>query len=215
MTSPILEKAPPEERQDDRGPGLPGRPDGDGGEGEGPGGLASDPHRFGLWLFLGTLTMLFIGFTSAYVVRRASADWAPIAVPRILWANSVVLLAGSATLEIARRRLRGWDLPGTQGWLALTGALGGLFLVGQLLAWRGLSQAGVFLSSNPHSSFFFVLTGLHGLHLLVGLVWFVVAMWRVRHLAYTPGGDALGLFAIYWHFLSVLWVYLFVLLFLV
>jgi cytochrome c oxidase subunit 3 len=215
MSSPTLEKAPPEARLHDRGPGPPGRPDGDGGDGDGPGGLASDPHRFGLWLFLGTLTMLFLGFTSAYVVRRASSDWAPIAAPGILWANGAVLLVGSATLEIARRRLRGWDLPGTQGWLALTGALGGLFLVGQLLAWRGLSRAGVFLASNPHSSFFFVLTGLHGLHLLGGLIWFVVVMWKVRQMAYTPGGDALGLFAIYWHFLSVLWVYLFVLLFLV
>jgi cytochrome c oxidase subunit III len=213
MPSPTLEKAPAAVRLRDGGPGLPGRPDGDGGD-DGPNGLAGDPHRFGLWLFLGTITMLFVGFTSAYVVRRASADWGALAPPGILWVNGLVLLASSGTLEVARRRLRGWDLPGTQGWLALTGALGGLFLVGQLIAWRALARSGVFLASNPHSSFFYVLTGLHGVHLLVGLIWFVVVMWRVRHMAYTPGGDALGLFAIYWHFLSVLWVYLFVLLFL-
>jgi cytochrome c oxidase subunit 3 len=126
----------------------------------------------------------------------------------------VVLVLSSVTLEAARRRLRGWDLPGTQAWMAGTGVLGALFLAGQVAAWRELAAQGVFLASNPHSSFFYVLTGLHALHLLGGLVWFTVSLWRLRHLAYTPGSDALGLFATYWHFLTVLWVYLFSLLFL-
>jgi cytochrome c oxidase subunit III len=209
MTTPLLER--PGTR--DGGPGLPGRPDGDGGD-DGARGAAGDPRRFGLWMFLATLTMLFVGFTSAYVVRRTAADWVPMQAPPILWANGLVLIASTVTLEVSRRRLRGWDLVGSQGWLALTGVLGGLFLVGQLLAWRALAQAGVFLSSNPHSSFFYVLSGLHGLHLLGGLTWFVVALWNVRRMAYTPGEDALSLFATYWHFLTALWVYLFVLLFL-
>lgn len=196
------------------GGGAPRRPFGDGG-GDGDGqGLPSDVRRFGLWLFLGTLTMLFVGFTSAYVVRRTAADWAPLHAPLLLWANGAVLLLSSATLEVARRRLRGWDLPGTQAWMGATGVLGGLFLVGQLLAWRVLAAQGVYLSSNPHSSFFYVLSGLHALHLVGGLIWFTVAFWRLRHLAYTPGGDALSLFATYWHFLAVLWTYLFILLFL-
>jgi cytochrome c oxidase subunit 3 len=211
MTTPTLER--PGTRPGDGGPGLPGRPDGDRG-GDGSRDAAGDPRRFGLWLFLGTLSMLFIGFTSAYVVRRAAADWAPLRAPAVLWANGAVLLASTVTLEVARRRLRGWDLVGSQGWLAATGVLGALFLGGQLLAWRALARAGVFLASNPHSSFFYVLSGLHGLHLVGGLIWFAVALWKVRRMAYTPGEDALALFATYWHFLTALWVYLFVLLFL-
>jgi cytochrome c oxidase subunit 3 len=209
MSAPALDKGAAAMRDGGAG-GVPYRPHG--GDG-GPGG-AADPRRFGLWLFLGTLSMLFIGFTSAYVVRRAGADWAPIPTPGVLWANGLVLLASTVALEIARRRLRGWDLVGTQGWLAVTGVLGGLFLVGQLLAWRALAARGVFLATNPHSSFFYVLSGLHALHLIGGLAWFAAAMWKVRRMAYTPGEDALALFATYWHFLTVLWAYLFVLLFL-
>lgn len=212
MTSPVLDKAAPAARLRDGG-GAPGRPHGDGGDDDSR-GAAGDPRRVGLWLFLGSLSMLFVGFTSAYVVRRTGADWVPLPTPGILWANCAVLVASTLTLEISRRRLRGWDLVGAQGWLALTGALGGLFLVGQLLAWRTLAERGVFLASNPHSSFFYVLSGLHALHLAGGLVWFAAAMWKVRRMAYTPGEDALALFATYWHFLTVLWVYLFVLLFL-
>src|SRR5215510_3676826 len=82
------------------------------GDGDGAGGLAFDPARFGLWAFLGTISMLFAGFTSAYVVRRAAADFRPLAAPGLLWWNSLLLLASSATLELARHRLRAWDLPG-------------------------------------------------------------------------------------------------------
>jgi cytochrome c oxidase subunit 3 len=90
------------------------------------------------------------------------------------------------------------------------GILGALFVAGQLGAWRALARQGVFLSSNPHSSFFYVLTGLHGVHLLGGLVWFVVVWWRMRAPA---ARGILGLFATYWHYLGLLWLYLVLLLF--
>lgn len=187
-------------------PSLPD--DGDGGQ-----GLFGDTRRFGLLAFMGTVSMLFVGFTSAYIVRRASADWRPLAAPLLLWVNSIVLLASSATLEGARRRFRGWDLRGAQVLVAATGALGLLFVLGQLGAWRALAAQGVFLASNPHSSFFYMLTGLHALHLLGGLVWFATVAVRMRRMAFAPGTDALGLFALYWHFLSALWLYLLYLLF--
>ena len=185
---------------------------GDGG-GEPRPSFGADPARFGLWLFLGTVCMLFIGFTSAYVVRRSSGGWRPIAPPPLLWLNTAALLASSGVLEMARRRLRGWDLPGARLALSLTGALGLLFVAGQLGAWRSLAGQGVFLATSPHSSFFYLLTGLHAVHLLGGLVWFAVAVVRLRRLTLTPGADGLGLFATYWHFLGGLWVYLFLLLF--
>jgi cytochrome c oxidase subunit III len=188
---------------------------GRGGDGERDGrtGLLADPSRLGLWLFLGTLTMMFIGFTSAYMVRRASGGWLPLDPPGLLWVNSAVLLASSATLEIARRRLRGWDLPGAQTWTAFTGLLGAGFVAGQLYVWGLLVERGYYLASSPHNSFFFLLTGIHALHLFGGLLWFAAVLGRFRRLAYVPGEDGLRLFATYWHFLGGLWLYLVFLLF--
>ncbi len=186
-------------------------PEGGGGGDSTP--LRFDPTRFGLWAFLGTISMLFIGFTSAYMLRRASADWSPISAPPILWLNTTLLAASSLTLELARRRLRALDLAGTARFFGATGLLGALFVTGQFLAWRALRAQGVFLATNPHSSFFYMLTGIHVLHLSGGLVWFAVIGARVRRLALAPGGDGLGLFATYWHFLGLLWAYLLFVLF--
>jgi cytochrome c oxidase subunit 3 len=182
------------------------------GGGPGSGGLLADPARLGLWLFLGTVTMLFVGFTSAYIARRGSGDWKDLALPGVLWANTAALLGSSATLEIARRRLRRWE-PGMLAWLGATGALGLLFVLGQVAAWRTLTARGFLLASNPHNSFFYIMTGLHVVHLLGAFAWFAVVFWKARRLQYTPGQDGLGLFATFWHFLGALWVYLFLLLF--
>jgi cytochrome c oxidase subunit 3 len=199
-----------------RGGGLPprepwahagGRPGDDGA------GILGDPERFGLLAFMGTVTMLFIGFTSAYILRRASADWRPLAAPALLWPNTAALLASSLTLERARRRLRECDMAGLRSSLLATGALGALFVLGQMAAWRALAAQGIFLATNPHSSFFYVLTGLHAVHLLGGLAWFGVVASRARRMALLPGSDDLALFATYWHFLGALWLYLLFLLF--
>lgn len=170
-----------------------------------------DPTRFGLWAFLGTISMLFIGFTSAYMLRRASADWAPLAAPRILWLNTALLALSSVALETARRRLRDWKVPAARAFFGLAGLLGAGFVIGQFGAWRTLRAQGVFLATNPHSSFFYMLTGVHVLHLAGGLVWFLALALRLRRLK--PGDDALSLFATYWHFLGFVWAYLLFVLF--
>jgi cytochrome c oxidase subunit 3 len=157
--------------------------------------------------------MLFIGFTSAYILRRASADWRPLEAPGVLWVNTAVLVLSSLTLERARRRLRGWDLSGAQTGMAATVFLGLAFLAGQVLGWRALQARGVFLATSPHSAFFYLLTGVHGAHLLGGLLWGLVTIARLRRMRLLPGEDGLGLFATYWHFLGALWLYLLLLLF--
>src|SRR4051794_19930430 len=113
-------------------------PPGDAGGGEGA-GILGDTALFGLWAFLGTVSMLFIGFTSAYMIRRASYDWRPLEPPWLLWWNTAALLGSSLTLEAARKRLREWDLRALFPWVAATGFLGVLFLVGQVAAWRQLA----------------------------------------------------------------------------
>ena len=214
MPADVLEKTPTFSGPGGGAGGGGERPGGGPGpSGDGAPGILGDPAAFALWAFLGTVSMLFLGFTSAYILRRASADWQPLAAPPVLWLNTALLAASSVSLEAARRRLRGWDLPASERWLLATGLLGLLFVAGQYAGWRQLAARGVFLASNPHSSFFYVLTGVHAVHLLGGLAWFVAARRRLRRLAYAPGEDGLRLFATYWHFLGALWAYLLVLLF--
>jgi len=181
--------------------------------GAGGGGIFGDPARFGMLAFLGTISMLFIGFTSAYILRAASADWRPLAPPRILWVSTLALACSSVALESARRGLRTFNVRLVKNGVVATGLLGALFVVGQVLGWRALAAQGVFLATNPHSSFYYLLTGLHGLHLIGGLIWLVPVTVRAHRMQYAPGTDALGLVALYWHFLGALWLYLVYLLF--
>ena len=214
MSTEVLDRAEPTTAAGG-GPGggdIADQPRGDGGGPE-ERNILEDPARFGLWLFLGTVTMFFIGLTSAYLVRRASPDWRALPLPSALWLNTVLLALSSVTLERARRRLRGWDLAATGRWLAGTGALGVLFVISQLFVWRDLAARGYFLASSPHNSFFYILTGVHIVHVVPGLVWFGVVSWKLRRMALTPGQDGLRLFATYWHYLAGLWVYLLCVLF--
>lgn len=165
-----------------------------------------ETHRLGIAFALAGIGMLFIALTSAYVVRQGlGEDWTRIPMPRILLWNTGVLLASSITIESARRTRNGQ-------WLTATLALGLVFLVGQMAGWRQLSALGLYLSTNPHSSFFYVLTGIHALHIAGGLV----ALACVRLI---PGNLRrrrarwLDSTALYWHFMDFLWVYLLVLLF--
>jgi cytochrome c oxidase subunit 3 len=204
----LLERQPVGPPRDQGGGAGAGRPRDDGGDG--PSGFAADPGRFGLWLFLGTVSMLFLGFTSAYLVRRAAGDWRPLSAPPILWVNTLVLLASSVALEAGRRRARASGERGALAPIAGAAALGILFLGGQTRAWSVLSEQGVFLWSHPHSSFFYVLTGVHLAHLLGGLLWFGAAL---AGLVRGAGRRRLDLLATYWHFLGGLWLYLLLLLF--
>jgi cytochrome c oxidase subunit 3 len=193
-----------------------------GGNGDSPtepeaegGALPVHTKQIGLWALLVTITMLFAGFTSAYLARRAAGGWASIPLPPILWVNTLVLLGSSATMEVARRALRAWKLGALKRWLTVTMVLGMAFLGGQVLAWRDLARQGIFLLTNPHSSFFYLLTAVHGLHLLGGLIALTVVLIRAWQERYTPYHPAVGLCATYWHFVDLLWVYLFGLLFVV
>jgi cytochrome c oxidase subunit 3 len=177
-------------------------------------------YRIGMWVALGSILMLFAALTSALVVRQTPAlnggvhDWIPLDVPPVMWINTVVLLLSSATLEVARRALASNRYEKFRTWISITTLLGISFLVGQVIAWRELAAQGVYVNSHPHSSFFYLLTSLHGLHLLGGvlaLLYVTVAALRMR--IGVKKRLAVGVTSIYWHFMDGLWVYLFVLLF--
>ena len=163
-----------------------------------------------MWLGLGAVVMVFAAFTSAYVVRKGmSSDWRSIRLPSILWLNTAVILASSAMFERARKARRGDDLP----WLSATAVLGLVFLTGQYVAWQQLRAAGIYLASNPSSSFFYLLTGAHGLHICGGIVALLYVVVRAWSSPIWPRREAaIAATALYWHFMGGLWIYIFLLL---
>jgi cytochrome c oxidase subunit III len=192
--------------------------------------------RVALSLVLISVFVFFIGLTSAYVVRQGGGtldtntgvftrDWKPVAVPQILWLNTLLLLLSSFTIEFARRQVfrepqvtEEWFGLGTPTrraslpWLGSTLILGFGFLAGQFVAWRELNAQGIFMATNPSSSFFFILTGAHALHLFGGIIvltWAAMASFLNRPLESRQIATDCG--AWYWHAMGVLWLYIFAL----
>lgn len=181
-----------------------------------PRGTPQGTYVTGIWLALASILMFFTALVSSFVVRKGlSNDWVAFPLPSILWANTAVLVASSATLERARRLLARQALNDFRGWWGVTTALGLLFLVGQLVAWRELRAAEIYLSTNPSSSFFYLLTGTHGLHLLGGVLALLYVGVRERQESLRVSREtAVAATSIYWHFLGGLWIVLFLLLYL-
>jgi cytochrome c oxidase subunit 3 len=189
--------------------------------------------RLGLVVGLTGIAMIFISFTSAYVVRQGLPtldprtnellhDWFPVPLPRLLLINTGVLLISSVTMELARRqaaRKAAPQLASVAGvsidtkkeisWLALTVVLGASFLIGQWMAWRELAASGFYVASSPSSSFVYLLTGMHGVHLFGGVLALSAAcaasLLRRSADSQSIAVDVTGW---YWHFMALLWVYI-------
>jgi cytochrome c oxidase subunit 3 len=180
---------------------------------------AANRYRIGMWVAMASILMLFTGLSSAYIVRAASAnDWQALRMPRILLLSTALILVSSITLEFARRKLKSGEQSAHKSLLVLTTLLGLGFLGSQLFAWKELARQGIYISSNPHSSFFYLLTATHGLHLLGGLAGLGFLMLRSRlkaddELAAAKSYAQTDAVSLYWHFMDVLWLYLFFLLF--
>jgi cytochrome c oxidase subunit III len=185
-----------------------GRPPGDSGS-----SFPISKAHLATWILLTAVTMLFGGLSSAYIVLRGVPEWQNITMPRLLWANTVVLFASSLAIEFARGAVRRNKPGAVKQWLAVSGLLGVGFLIGQFAVWRQLVQAGVYLQTNLHSSFFYVLTGIHALHLAGGIGGLAV----VLHKAFTnrltaTEHEPLKVWGLYWHFMDFVWIYCFVML---
>ena len=190
---------------------------GNGGDGGDPSGATSVPQRAyvtGMFIALAGILMFFMAFVSAYIVRKGmpANGWIPLQVPRLLWINTLILLGSSFTLARAHSRFTAKDEEGFRHWWATTTILGILFVAGQILAWRQLAAQGIFLATNPSSSFFFVFTGAHGLHLLGGILALLYVQFRATRKV--TRGTAIEVVSMYWHFMDGLWVFLFLLLYL-
>ena len=187
-------------------------------DGEGSGGSFQMPQRAYftvIQLGIAGITMFFMALTSSFLVRKGLGnDWVAFSFPRILWVNTLILVASSFTIQAARRYLHGDQRDAFKRWWALTTGLGILFLGGQLIAWRQLARQGVFLVTNPSSSFFYVLTAAHGLHLVGGVLALLYVSQRNWQRSRMSLGTATDVASIYWHFMDGLWVFLLALLYL-
>lgn len=186
-----------------------------------------EPVRTGIWVGLAAITMTFAALTSALYVREGSgySDWTHITLPPILVFNTLVLIASSITLEFARHRvadsMRGKqrDRAPAMLWLNATLLLGLVFVAGQYVAWLQLRAQGLYLPTNPNSSFFYLLTGVHAVHVLGGLGGLSRVIVKFRSatssvLAMPLRRSTVDATSYYWHFMGALWVYLLVVLWL-
>ncbi|HZQ92329.1 MAG TPA: cytochrome c oxidase subunit 3 [Terriglobales bacterium] len=231
-----------DKRHGGRPPDLPphgGGDDGNDAAGDAPGYYERlRRYRLGVAIGLASVVMLFVALTSAYIVRQGLSswddhagqyvvDWRPIPLPTALLAiNTLVLLASSFTLEKSRRSLNryaatvGLHVPGVAEepersfpWMGITLVLGFAFLAGQVTAWHELRRAGVFLATNPSGSFFYVLTGAHAAHLMGGLLALLyAACMPLLHKPLDSRRLAVDATGWYWHFMGLLWIYIFALL---
>ncbi len=175
--------------------------------------LTSPPVKIGLWVFLAVVTSLFALFISAYAMRMGLGDWNPLPEPWLLWLNTGVLVLTSATMQWTWVAANRGQADGVKSGLLASGVLTFAFLAGQLAVWQQLSDSGYLMAANPANAYFYVLTALHALHLLGGLV----AWGRTSAKAWRGGKVAevrLGveLCTLYWHFLLLVWLVLFALL---
>ena len=175
--------------------------------------LPAGPYPMGLMAILATVAMLFAAFTAALLIRRTGADWTPVELPMIVWINAVVIVLSSGLVETSKQRLGHADAESAPLWLSMAGVLGLLFLTGQWVAWRALISQGVLLPSSPHAAFFYMLSAVHGAHVIGGLGALAWTLKRALGGGYTAASHAgLTHAAIYWHFVGAVWIYLLILL---
>ena len=166
--------------------------------------------KLGLFVFMAVITSLFSLFISAYLMRMQLGDWRPLPDPDLLWLNTGVLVLSSVALQWARVAAKGERSERVRNALLAGGFFAFAFMGGQLLAWQQLVDAGYFVQSNPANAFFYLITGIHVLHLMGGLV-----VWSLTLIKLLGGAEvarvrlSVELCAVYWHFLLVVWVILF------
>jgi len=173
------------------------------------------PIKFIVWLFVVSSVMFFAAFTSAYIVRRAAGNWNVFELPQVFVYSSILIVMSSVTLFVANLKAKQANIAQQKLFLWLTFLLGIAFLIAQYFAWKMLVSQGVYLTGNPSGSFLYVISGFHGLHIIAGL--FILITCLIA--AYSGLSQEKNLFrmeiaSIFWHFIDILWIYLYLFLFL-
>ncbi len=173
--------------------------------------LSMHPKKFALWLFIVSVVMLFAALTSAYIVKQSDGNWLSFELPGIFAINTVIIAISSLTMHLAYLTAKKDSLDRIKWMLLITVILGLLFLFGQYVSWSELVKHNVYFVSNyPSGSFIYIFTGLHGLHLVSGIV-FLLITFRSSLLAkiHSKNLAQIEMCMTYWHFLGGLWLYLY------
>ena len=173
--------------------------------------ISMHPQKFALWIFLVTVIMIFAALTSAYIVRQADGNWMLFELPDLFFITTAVILISSATMHWAYRSVKKDNLETAKLAVALTTILGICFLVGQYLAWGQLVNNSVYLVGNPSGSFVYIISGLHGVHIVGGIIFLLIVFVSIfKSKVHSKNVLRIEMCATYWHFLGGLWLYLFV-----
>jgi cytochrome c oxidase subunit 3 len=172
------------------------------------------PHKFTLWVAIGSILMMFAGLTSAFIVKRSQANWIMLDIPLIFWYSTVAILTSSVAIQLSLKALKQRNMIGYRRWLVITAVLGIVFLVLQIIGFIQFGDQDIKLigaGSNASYSFLLAISGLHGLHVLGGVITLIVIAIRAvsiskRNYSSVPHEIA----ATYWHFVDALWIYLFI-----
>lgn len=169
------------------------------------------PVKFILWLFILSSIMLFAGITSAYIVRQAEGNWKIFDLPAMFYYTTVIILLSSATMHWSYLQAKKFNLKNQKIGLWITFILGVAFLLGQYEGWKELVNNKVYFSGNPAESFVYVISGFHGVHIIAGLIIMLTAMIGVHsNINQTKNVFRMELSSVFWHFIDILWIYLFV-----
>ena len=173
--------------------------------------LAMHPRKFGMWLFMASVMMLFMSITSAYIVRQAEGNWRYYDLPFLFYVTSVVIILSSVTMQLAYISLKKDKLKNAKIMISTTSILGVAFLVGQFIGWIQLVDNGIHLVGNPAESFFYLITGLHGIHIISAIVFLFIMLSAIfKGIAHSKNMAKMEMCTTYWHFLGGLWLYLFI-----
>ncbi len=176
----------------------------------------TSPRRYqtAIVLVMLSIVMFFMALAVTFLVRKMSSDWVPVHLPFMVWVNTLVILASSATMELSRRKEAAGDLKRFRRLWQVTTVLGALFLTGQVVAWRQLVNQGFYVSTNPASSFYYIFTAAHGVHLLGGVGALCYVLFRNFEKTRLTQSVAAEITSYYWHFMDGLWLFLLALLYL-
>jgi cytochrome c oxidase subunit 3 len=173
--------------------------------------LAMNPKKFAMWIFIMSVLMIFGALTSAYIVRRAEGNWLDFVLPQLFWLNTGVIMISSMTMHWAYLAAKRDRLETVKIAMVITTILGVAFLVGQYMAWGQLVDQKIYLVGNPSGSFVYILSGLHGLHIVGGVIFLLIVLTSTfKYKVHSKSLNQIEMCATYWHFLGGLWLYLFV-----
>jgi cytochrome c oxidase subunit 3 len=172
--------------------------------------MGMNTSKFIVWLFIVSITMLFAALTSAYIVKQSGGEWLNFNLPGMFWITSVIIIVSSITMQLALSAARADRFKGLRTYLIVTALLGLAFLTGQYESWKQLVEMDVYFVGNPAGSFLYVLTGLHAVHIISGLIFLLIVIVSSFKLKiHSRSLIRIEMCTTYWHFLGGLWLYLF------